>query len=63
MNISSNKSRLPISTNGALTYALKDNRITLFELVALGEQKAKQLKWVKDKVWNDAKIVINNASW
>lgn len=42
------------STNGALNYALRQNNICLADLIALGEYKAKQLKWVGPKVWNEA---------
>lgn len=42
------------STNGALPYALRQNKISVTDLVFMGETKAKQLKWVGPKVWDEA---------
>lgn len=52
-----------LSTNGALTYALRFNRINLFDLVSLGQHQAIKLKWVGPKVWSDAKHIVSNCTW
>lgn len=51
-----------LSTNGALPYALKVNCISLFDLIALGEDQAKQLPWVGSRVWGDAKYLVSTLS-
>lgn len=48
-----------LSTNGALTYALKHNRISLFDLVALGKHQASKLNWVGPMVWDEANFLVS----
>lgn len=43
-----------MSKNGALTYALKHNKLHVVDLILMGEHQAKQLAWVGSVVWSDA---------